>query len=61
MKEELVKTTEAIISRTKISKVKYFCELYSCLLIQIYDKSQQSMGKYNIHLNIFSRLIVHYT
>ncbi|XP_071865673.1 telo2 interacting protein 1 [Bombus fervidus] len=43
IKEELVKTTQAIISRTKISKAKYFCELYSCLLIQIYDKSQQSM------------------
>ncbi|KAK1135126.1 hypothetical protein K0M31_007897 [Melipona bicolor] len=43
IKEELVKTTEAVICRTKISKVKYFNELYSCLLIQIYNKTEKNM------------------
>ncbi|KAK9303011.1 hypothetical protein QLX08_005183 [Tetragonisca angustula] len=43
IKEELVKTTQALICRTKISDVKYFNELYSCLLIQIYDKTQKNM------------------
>ncbi|XP_076173540.1 telo2 interacting protein 1 [Ptiloglossa arizonensis] len=42
-KEELVKTTEAIILRAKISKIEYFNKLYSCLLIQIYDQTQQNM------------------
>ncbi|XP_054002777.1 TELO2-interacting protein 1 homolog [Hylaeus anthracinus] len=42
-KEELVKTTQAIISRAKISNLEYFNKLYSCLLIQIYDRTQQSM------------------
>ncbi|OAD52266.1 TELO2-interacting protein 1 like protein [Eufriesea mexicana] len=43
VKEELVKTTEAILSRAKISKMELFNKLYSCLLIQIYDNTQQSM------------------
>ncbi|KOX73245.1 TELO2-interacting protein 1 like protein [Melipona quadrifasciata] len=43
IKEELIKTTQALICRTKISKVKYFNELYSCLLIQIYDKTEKNM------------------
>ncbi|CAK9829945.1 TELO2-interacting protein 1 homolog [Anthophora retusa] len=43
IKEELVKTTQAVISRTRISKIEYFYKLYSCLLIQIYDPTQQSM------------------
>ncbi|CAL7933906.1 unnamed protein product [Xylocopa violacea] len=43
VKEELVRTTEAVLSRAKISKVEYFNKLYSCLLIQIYDPTQQSM------------------
>ncbi|XP_076766159.1 telo2 interacting protein 1 [Xylocopa sonorina] len=43
VKEELVRTTQAVISRAKISKVEYFNKLYSCLLIQIYDPTQQSM------------------
>ncbi|XP_043802016.1 TELO2-interacting protein 1 homolog [Apis laboriosa] len=43
IKEELIKTVQIIILKAKISKVKYFNELYSCLLIQIYDKTQPSM------------------
>ncbi|XP_012144590.2 telo2 interacting protein 1 [Megachile rotundata] len=43
VKEELVRTTQAILSRTRISKVEYFNKLYSCLLIQIYDPTQQNM------------------
>ncbi|XP_043265023.1 TELO2-interacting protein 1 homolog isoform X1 [Colletes gigas] len=42
-KEELVKTTHAIVSRAKISKIEYFSKLYSCLLIQIYDRTQESL------------------
>ncbi|KZC03991.1 TELO2-interacting protein 1 like protein, partial [Dufourea novaeangliae] len=43
VKEELVKTTETILLRAKISKVEYFNKLYACLLIQIYDQTQQNM------------------
>ncbi|XP_076226643.1 telo2 interacting protein 1 isoform X2 [Nomia melanderi] len=43
VKEELVKTVQAILSRARISKLEYFNKLYSCLLIQIYDQTQQSM------------------
>ncbi|XP_076655997.1 telo2 interacting protein 1 isoform X2 [Halictus rubicundus] len=43
VKEELVKTMQAILSRVKISKLEYFNKLYSCLLIQIYDQTQPNM------------------
>ncbi|XP_034174840.2 telo2 interacting protein 1 isoform X1 [Osmia lignaria lignaria] len=43
VKEEVVRTMQAILSRTKISKLEYFNKLYSCLLIQIYDPTQQNM------------------
>ncbi|XP_076287602.1 telo2 interacting protein 1 isoform X2 [Lasioglossum baleicum] len=43
VKEELVKTMQAILLRAKISKLEYFNKLYSCLLIQIYDQTQPNM------------------
>lgn len=43
VKEELVRTVQAVLSRAKISKLGYFNKLYSSLLIQIYDQSQQTM------------------
>nr|XP_033325327.1 TELO2-interacting protein 1 homolog isoform X1 [Megalopta genalis] len=43
VKEELVKTMQTILSRVKISKLEYFNNLYSCLLIQIYDSTQPNM------------------
>ncbi|XP_078041858.1 telo2 interacting protein 1 isoform X2 [Augochlora pura] len=43
VKEELVKTMQTILSRAKISKLEYFNNLYSCLLIQIYDPTQPNM------------------
>ncbi|XP_076672914.1 telo2 interacting protein 1 [Andrena cerasifolii] len=43
VKEELVRTVQAVLSRAKISKLGYFNKVYSSLLIQIYDQSQQTM------------------
>ncbi|XP_071560597.1 TELO2-interacting protein 1 homolog isoform X1 [Temnothorax nylanderi] len=40
VKEELVRTVRVIIRKTRITKLKFFFDIYGSLLIQIFDKNQ---------------------